>query len=46
MRFGIRADLLDYPGQDRLTVNNLGQVGQLPHLEVQLVLGIALGRFR
>jgi hypothetical protein len=39
-------DLLGFPGQDSLTVGNLGQVGHLPHLEIQVALGIALGQFR
>jgi hypothetical protein len=38
-------DFLDYPARDRLTVGNY-EVGRLPHLEVQVALGIALGRFR
>lgn len=40
------ADLFAYPGQDRLTIGNLGDVGSLPRLEVQLAFGISLGRFR
>lgn len=40
------ADLFVYPGQDRLFVGNHGEVGRLPHVEVQLGLGISLGRFR
>jgi len=38
------ADLFIYPGQDRLTVGNYGNVGELPHLELQFTLGISLGR--
>jgi hypothetical protein len=40
------ADLFAYPGQDRLTIGNYGDVGSLPRLEVQLAFGISLGRFR
>jgi hypothetical protein len=40
------ADLFAYPGQDRLTLGNQGEVGQLPHLELQVAAGIGLGRFR
>jgi hypothetical protein len=42
----IGAELFDYPGQDRLTVENIGEVGRLPHLEAQFAVGISLGRFR
>lgn len=41
----IGTDLFAYPGQDRLTIGNYGDVGKLPHLEVQIALGISLGRF-
>jgi len=41
----IGADVFTYPGQDRLTIGNYGEVGQLPHLEVQLSFGISLGQF-
>jgi hypothetical protein len=41
----IGADLLGYPGQDNLTTGKDVKVGQLPHLEIQVSLGIALGRF-
>ena len=40
------ADLYAYPGKDGLTIGNLGEVGHLPSLEVQLAFGISLGRFR
>jgi hypothetical protein len=39
------ADVITYPGQDRLTIGNYGEVGQLPHVEVQFVVGVSLGRF-
>jgi hypothetical protein len=39
-------DFLDYPARDRLTVGNYGEVGRLHNLEIQVALGIALGRFR
>ena len=42
----VGTDLLGYPGQDNLSVANLGQVGRLPRLEFQISLGIVLGRFR
>jgi hypothetical protein len=42
----IGADVYTYPGQDRLTIGNYGEVGQLPHLEVQLSVGLSLGQFR
>lgn len=42
----VGADLLDFPGQDNLVVGNYGQIGHLPHLELQVSLGVALGRFR
>jgi hypothetical protein len=42
-------DLLEFPGEDRLSLGNQGgpavQVGQLPHLELQVAAGISLGRF-
>jgi hypothetical protein len=40
------ADLYAYPGQDRLTIGNYGDVGRLSHVEVQLAFGISLGQFR
>lgn len=42
----IGLDAFTYPGQDRLTIGNYGEVGQLPHLEVQISFGISLGQFR
>lgn len=39
------ADLLGFPGQDNLTIG-IDRTGQLPHLEIQVALGISLGRFR
>jgi hypothetical protein len=39
------ADLFVFPGQDRLLVGS-GEVGHLPHVEVQVGLGVSLGRFR
>jgi hypothetical protein len=42
----IGADLYVYPGRDRLTVGNYGEVGQLPRLELQISLGAGIGRFR
>ena len=42
-------DLLEFPGEDRLSLGNQDgpvQVGQLPHLELQVAAGISLGRFR
>ena len=38
-------DVYTYPGQDRLTIGNYGEVGQLPHVEVQIAFGISLGQF-
>ena len=40
------ANLFLYPGQDRLTAVNYGELGPLPHLEVQIALGTSLGRFK
>jgi hypothetical protein len=42
----IGADVFTYPGQDRLTIGNYGEVGQLSHLDVQISLGLSLGQFR
>ncbi len=42
----VGTDLLGFPGQDNLTIGNRGQVGRLPHLEIQVSLGGSLGRFR
>jgi hypothetical protein len=41
----IGLDLLAYPGHDRLEIGDLGDGGQLPHLEVQVASGLSLGRF-
>jgi hypothetical protein len=41
----IGADLLYWPGHDRLEIAGLTAQGQLPHLEVQVALGLSLGRF-
>jgi len=38
-------DVFTYPGQDRLTIGNYGEVGQLPHVEVQIAVGISAGQF-
>lgn len=38
-------DVFTYPGQDHLTIGNYGEVGQLPHLEVQIAIGISVGQF-
>jgi hypothetical protein len=38
-------DVYSYPGQDRLTIGNYGEVGRLPHVEVQIALGIGMGQF-
>ena len=40
------ADVLVYPGDDRLTIGNHGDVGRLPRLEITLALGISLGQFQ
>jgi hypothetical protein len=39
------ADVFYFPGHDRLSVGNYGEVGRLPRTELQLSLGMALGRF-
>ena len=39
------ADVFTYPGQDRLTIANYGEVGRLPRIEVQIALGISAGQF-
>lgn len=41
----IGLDVFSYPGQDRLTVQGYGEVGQMPHWETQIALGMSLGRF-
>jgi hypothetical protein len=38
-------DVYTYPGQDRLTIGNYGEVGQLPHVEAQIAFGLSLGQF-
>jgi len=37
--------LLAYPGQDRLTIGNYGDAGELPHWEAQIAFGVSLGQF-
>jgi hypothetical protein len=41
----IGADVFAYPGQDRLTIGNYGEVGQLPRVEVQIAVGVSAGQF-
>ena len=41
----IGADAYAYPGQDRLTIGNYGEVGQLPRVEVQIAVGVSAGQF-
>ena len=41
----IGTDIFAYPGQDRLTIANYGDVGQLPRLEVQISVGASAGQF-
>jgi hypothetical protein len=41
----IGADVLYWPGHDRLEISGLAAAGELPHLEIQLALGLSLGRF-
>jgi hypothetical protein len=41
----IGTDVYAYPGQDRLTIGNYGEVGQLPRVDVQISLGVSAGRF-
>jgi hypothetical protein len=41
----IGADLLVWPGRDRLKVTGLAEQGQLPRIELQLAAGLSLGRF-
>lgn len=41
----VGADVYLFPGDDRLSVGNYGDVGRLPRAELQLSLGMALGRF-
>jgi hypothetical protein len=40
----IGADLLLWPGHDRLEISGLTAQGELPRVEVQLALGLSLGR--
>jgi hypothetical protein len=42
----VGTDVFVYPGDDRLTIGNYGDVGRLPRLEVQIAVGIGLGQFR
>jgi hypothetical protein len=39
------ADLLFWPGRDRLVIDGLTAQGELPRVELQLALGLSLGRF-
>jgi hypothetical protein len=41
----IGVDVLGYPGRDRLEIGGLGDIGQLPRVEVQIATGLSLGRF-
>jgi hypothetical protein len=41
----IGADLLFWPGRDRLEISGLAARGELPRLELQLALGLSIGRF-
>jgi hypothetical protein len=38
-------DVLYWPGHDRLEIAGQAAQGELPHLEVQVALGLSLGRF-
>ncbi len=40
----VGADLLFWPGHERLEIAGLGARGELPRLELQLALGLSLGR--
>jgi hypothetical protein len=42
----VGTDVFVYPGDDRLTIGNYGDVGRLPRLEVQIAVGIGLEQFR
>jgi len=42
----VGTDLFVYPGDDRLSIGSIGEVGRLPRLEVQIAAGVGLGRFR
>jgi len=41
----IGADALLWPGHDRLVITGVSEHGQLPRFEVQVSLGLSLGRF-
>ena len=41
----IGADVLYWPGHDRLEIAGLAAEGELPHVEIQVALGLSLGRF-
>jgi hypothetical protein len=41
----IGVDVLYWPGHDRLEIAGQAAQGELPHLEVQVALGLSLGRF-
>jgi hypothetical protein len=41
----IGGDLLFWPGHDRLEISGLAARGELPRLELQLAVGLSLGRF-
>jgi hypothetical protein len=41
----VGTDVFTYPGQDRLTIGNFGEVGQLPRVEIQIALGVSAGQF-
>ena len=38
-------DALAFPGRDSLEIGGVGDVGQLPRLEIQIAFGVSLGRF-
>ena len=41
----VGAQVLVFPGDDRLLVRGVTDQGQLPHVELQLASGLSLGRF-
>jgi hypothetical protein len=41
----IGADVIYWAGHDRLAIAGLAAQGELPHLEIQVALGLSLGRF-
>ena len=41
----VGTDVFTYPGQDRLTIGNFGEVGRLPRVEIQIALGVSAGQF-